>query len=165
MISVVTSILKCRAAINFHILYFWPTFVHEGIFSAVVSLHFYLEPKYFWSGQSGAFRYLARVCAGSLLEYCLMIWCITHGLLPRHLGTVPPLYGELGAQLGDRGVVGSKLIHKIFKSPQLYFLFPAESGRVEILYSFFKGWCELFDGLITVERKKNYKKKILELFL
>ena len=50
-----------------------PTFIHEGIFSAVVSLHFNLESKYFWSGQSGALRYLARVCAGPLLEHCILM--------------------------------------------------------------------------------------------
>ena len=112
-----------------------------------MSAHLRLEAEYPGAHQSVALRHLPGGCAGPLL------------------GAVPPLDGQLGAQLGDRGVVGSKLIHKILKSPQLYFLFPAESGRVEILYSFLKGWCELFDCLVTVERKKNYKKNILELFL
>ena len=156
MISVVTSILKCRCAINFHILYFWPTFVHEGIFSAVVPLHFYLEPKYFWSGQSGAFRYLARVCAGSLLEYCLMIWCITHGLLPRHLGTVPPLYGELGAQLGGRSIVSPELINKVFESWQLVLLLLEASG-IQLLNHIFKCWSKLFPCLITDNGMKLLK--------
>ena len=113
------------------------TFVHELLLGAVVSGHLCLEAEYLGADQRVALRHLPGGGAGPLL------------------GAVPPLDGQLGPQLRDRGVVRPKLIHKILKRSQLYFLLPAESGRVEILYSFFKGWRELFNCFITVKRRNK----------
>ena len=73
---------------------------------------------------------------------------LTHGLRPRHLGTVPPLYGELGAQLGGRSIVSPELINKVFESRQLVLLLLQASG-IQLLYHIFKCWSKLFRCLIT----------------
>lgn len=119
------------------------TFVHELLLGAVVSGHLCLEAEYPGADQRVALGHLPGGGAGPLL------------------GAVPPLDGQLGPQLRDRGVVGPELIHKILKSSQLCFLFPAESGRVEILYSFFKGWRELFDCFVTVKRRGGISENLM----
>ena len=78
------------------------TFAQKIVFRAVVPSHFCLEPKYPGAHQGIALLHLPPAGLGPLL------------------GRVPPLHGELGAQLGDGGVVGSVLSNKMLERLQSF---------------------------------------------